>query len=447
MGHYGNPRITALTRKNLIDMKAIYIVGIIMFGSKILAAETDAKPQAITLAQAIGMALESNPEVAAAKSHLEERRANIGAMRSSFYPHLGIAGGTNSERTDESRANEPIAYVYASYNIFNGFKDAREVSISQIEAEKAELQFEQTKNQLRIDVEQSFNTYLFASEAIALRLQALETNRELAETAAKRRRAGAASEADVIEFELRESILRSELVSFEQDREDARLALTKAIGRPDLVFEATGKLEHQHIKGSLVEYVSKLQEKSPFVQGSRKELVIAEERADQWQAGWFPKIDLEARSGKLELSDGPADSKRATEFLLLAKMDIFSGLESTYERRQGAALKILTENKYRSVLSGSEAEIKRHYSRIVAIQTSVDLEEKNVARARRYYQTVLREYNAGVKNSIDLKSAAEMVYETSLKKLRYRHAFIVEKGEMERLLGLAVDVEVIQEDR
>lgn len=419
-----------------------------MFGSKILAAETGTKPQEITLAQAKSMALENNPEVAAAKSQLDERKARIGAMRSSFYPRLGIAGGTNSEMIDDAtRENEPIAYVYANYNLFNGFQDSRKASISQMEAEKAELEYERTKKLLQIDVEQSFNAYVFAKEAIALRTQALETNRELAETAARRRRAGAASEADVIEFELRESILRSELVAFEQDREDARLALLKAIGRPDQVLEPKGILEHQHIKGNLAEYLSKLQERGPAIQESKKDLLISEKQADQWQAGWLPKIDLEARSGKLELRDSPANSKRTTEFLLLAKMEIFSGLASTYERRQGTALKIQTEQKHRSILSTSETDLKRHYSRILTIQKSVDLEDKNVARAGRYYQTVLREYNAGVKNSMDLKSAAEMVYETSLKRLRYRHAFLVERVEMERLLGLPVDVEVIQEAR
>lgn len=431
----------------MIDMKAIYLMGAILFGTEILAAEIGINPHKMSLAQAKQMALENSPEVAAARSQLDERRARLGAMNSPFYPHLGVAVGTNSEVNDQSRESEPIAYVYANYNLFNGFKDSRNSSISQIEVEKAELEYERETILAQIDVEQSFNAYLFAKEAIALRTQALETNRELAETAQKRRRAGAASEADVIEFELRESILRSELVAFEQDLEDSRLALIKAMGRPDQDIEPQGILEHQHLTGSLAEYLSKLQERAPAIQQSKKDLQIAEKQADQWQVGWFPKIDLEARSGKLELLDDPVNSKRTTEFLLLAKMDIFSGLATTYERRQGSALKIQTEQKHRSILGKAEGDLKRHYSRILTIQKSVDLEDKNVARAGRYYQTVLREYNAGVKNSIDLKSAAEMVYETSLKRLRYRHAFLMERGEMERLLGFPVAVEVIQEER
>jgi outer membrane protein TolC len=425
-------------------MKWIFIIGAVI-PINTLSAATKIETQSISLAQAKSLALEHNPEVAAAKSQVDERRARLGTMRSAFYPHLGIAAGTNTEIIDGTRGNEPVAYIYANYNVFNGFRDARKASISEIEADKAELEYERIKHLLQVDVEQSFNAYLFAKEAIALRTKALETNRELAETASRRRRAGAASEADVIEFELRESILRSELVALEQDREDARLALIKAIGRPDQVFEPNGILEHQHIKGNPSEYLSKLQEKGPAIQESKKDLLISEKQADQWQEGWLPKIDLEARSGKLELRDSPANSKRTMEFLLLAKMDIFSGLASTYEKRQGTALKIQTEQKHRSILSRSETDLQRHYSRIITIQKSVDLEDKNVARAGRYYQTVLREYNAGVKNSMDLKAAADLVSETSLKRLRYTHAFLVERGEMERLLGLPVDVEIIQE--
>lgn len=411
-----------------------------------LKAEGDPKPQTISLSDAKALAIEHNPDLKASKSQYDEFKARLGIREAVLYPRIGVAAGTNTQAIDGNKENEPIAYAYASYNIFNGFQDSRSIAIAKLEAEKVSIVYERIKHRVETDIEQSFNSFLFAKEAILLRTKALDTNRSLGDTAIRRRRAGAASEADVIEFELRESILRSELVALEQDQEDARLALSKSIGQDVPVsYEPEGALEHQHIKGELSYYLDKLRSNGFEVQESKKNLTISEKMSSEWQAGWLPKVDLEARSGKLELRDIPADAKRTTEFLLLAKMDLFSGLESTYLRKQGIAQKITAEQQHRAILSRSEAELRRHYARILTIQKSVDLEDKNGERASQYYQTVLREYNAGVKNSIDLKTAAELVSETSLKRLRYRHTFLSERIEMERLLGSPVDVEIVKE--
>lgn len=397
----------------------------------------------ISLEEAKKIAADNNPEIAAAKAIKAEKLAKYGVSKSAFYPKIGAAGGTNGEFYASEKKTEPILYLYASMNLFNGLQDHKNASVAKMEIEASDLNLLRTLQSIQGQVEQHFYAYLFTKEILNLKSKSLATNKQLAEVAMKRRQAGAASEADVLEFALRENILGSEMAALEQEKHDALLALYKVMGLGPLSAQPSGTMEHWHIKGNIEHYVEKLKKESPQLLESRLKVNIADKHAGLWQSGFMPKIDLEARTGKYEMRDMPENQDQATEFLLIAKMDIFSGLETIEERKSGIAEKTLAEENQRKLATESEAALKRHLARIITIQKSLDLEERNLVSSDLYYKTILREYNAGIKNSMDLKAAAELVYESSYRRLKYYYDFQVEKTEAEMLLGSPLDVEKV----
>ncbi len=387
-------------------------------------------------------AVANNNEVKSFRHAVEEARARAGRSTVPFFPSVGVAGGVSTLSSSTTRDSAPVGYVYGSYNLFNGFKDTYQKNILELESEKAAIELNQKELLAGLEVEKYFHDYLYEQSAIKLKKTAIEVNAKLQNIAAKRRHAGLGSEADIMEFELRESVLNADLVLLEQKLEEARIGLRKTLGHEiGSKIEPIGELQHQHLVGDLMSHLNGLKNSNPTLRMSGHNVAIADFQSLSWRSKWLPKLDLEARAGYLGLEGQPTDKGSSVSLSLVLKMDLFTGFESSWERSEGLARKLKSEEDLRGNTVTLVSDTERYYRRLKAIEKSVDLEEQNEIRAQKYYETILREYNSGIKNSQDIKVAAEMLSEVSLRRLRYKYEFLLERIEMEKILGSQVAVE------
>lgn len=424
---------------------AILIFSIFSLGTHAFSSSED-QTIPFSLDDAKKYAISNNNEVISFRHATEEARARSARARVPFFPNIGVAMGVNSLSSSQTHESAPLAYIYGSYNIFNGYKDSYQKQISEIETEKTEIILKQKELLAGLEVEKHFHSYLYQKTAIELKKSAIDLNNNLESIASQRRKAGLGSEADIMEFKLRSSILSADLVLLEQKKEEARIGLRKTLGHDiGSKIEPMGQLQHQHLRGDLMSYLNRLQNQNPILRVASHELAIADFQSQTWRSKWLPKVDFEARAGYQELDLRPTDKGTGISLLLVAKMDLFSGQEATWEKREGLARKLKAEEDLKGKLVNLVSELETFFRRLKAIETSVDLEEKNEVRAQKYYSTVLKEYNSGIKNSQDVKVAAEMLSEVNLRRLRYKYDFLTERLEMEKLLGMQVDIENIQD--
>lgn len=399
-----------------------------------------------SLEDAKSYAVKNNNEVKSFRHAVEEARARSGRATIPFFPNIGVASGVNTLTSSVSNDAAPVAYVYGTYNVFNGYQDTYKKSILELESEKKEIELQQKELLVGLEVEKYFHDSLYEKAAIGIKKNAIEVNKKLQTIASKRRQAGLGSEADSMEFELRESILEADLVLLEQKLEEARIGLRKTLGHEiGSKIEPVGELQHQHLIGDLMSHLNRIKDANPTLRISGHEVAISDFQAKNWRSKWLPKIDMEARAGYLELDLRPADKGTSVSFLLIAKMDLFSGYEASWERREGFARKLKSEEELKGKAVILVSEVERYYRRLKTIEKSVDLEEQNEIRAKKYYETILKEYHSGIKNSQDVKVAAEMLSEVSLRRVRYKYEFLMERIEMEKILGSKIAVENVKD--
>jgi outer membrane protein TolC len=423
-------------------IKAMFFGGLVLSSSIGFAQEYSK----LTLEDAKRVAVANNREVQALRRGVEEAKAKAGRTRSTFYPRIGVAGGVDSQIAADDNESAPVGYFYANYNLFNGFRDTYRREIANLDAEKSEFALKHQELLAGLEVEKYFHEFLFVQTSIALKNEALRTNDNLASAARKRKTAGLGSDADILEFDFRDALLKSDLTILDQKLEEVRIGLRKTLGEEvGSKIEPVGVLQHQHIVGDLMVYLDQLKSANPILKVSARELAIAELESKNWRSRWLPTIDFESRAGYLELDRRPADGGSAMNLLVIAKMDLFSGFETSWERSEGIAKKARAEEELKANLVNLVSDVERYYRRIKAIERSVDLEEQNESRAKKYYETVKREYQAGIKNSNDVKAAADLSFEASLRRVKYKLEFLSEKIEMEKLLGSPVKVEIIAE--
>lgn len=409
--------------------------------------ESGSSSSNFSLEQAKKHAILHNFEVLALKSAAEESRALSRRARSAYFPTLGVAGGADSEIYSNGDRAVSVGYIYGNYNLFNGFGDAYRTEVADLEYEKAKVKLERTEFRVGLDVEQVFHLYLFKKGALDLKEEALKLNEKHKKMAFQRKANGMASEADLMEFDLKESILKSDILLLQQELESARAQLKRLLGEEvGAKIEPVGTLQHQHLKGSLMDYVNRIKNESEPVLLSSRSLQAATVESKLWRTKWLPRLDLEVKAGYLPLIERPASGGASLSAMVLAKVDLFSGFDTVSEKQQMEAKRLRSEAELKNSLLSAVTDMEIAYRKIKTIQSRVDLEEQNASRSDRYYKVVLSEYGRGVKNSADLKVAADQVYEVHLRREGYKYDFLNEKLALERALGGKVETDIVQEE-
>lgn len=402
-------------------------------------------PRTLDLRGAQKQALEGNPDIRVIKRSLEELRATAGRSRSKYFPTLGVAGGADVDKQGTAGNVHGVGYLYGTYNLYKGNEDSNRTEMSDIEADKVEFRLKQLEFRVGRDVERYFDLYLLKKNAIQRKEEAIKLNEVHEKAARDRRGTGLVSHSDVLEFDLRESILRSEVTLLEQELKEAKTNLQQVLGEEkELSAEPQGELHQSSLKGSVSDFLSGVKTGNENVGLIARDLNLAEIESKIATSHWLPQLDLEARVGYLPgRTDGTGVGYTG---LVLAKIDLFSGFDTLWEKRASQAKKQGFEAKLSRELLTAQRQIEILVQKIRAIEVRADLEKQNEVRAKKYYESVLSEYKRGIKSSSDVKNAAEALLNSGLRREEFKYQFIADRIELEKTIGTAVEV-VAQEEK
>ncbi len=422
-------------------MKRSFAIQCFLLSTACWAAPSTTAPSGLTIEEAKRRAATQNYEILAARHFVTEREAAESRARSAYWPRLGVAGGVD-HGTNGIGATAGFGYGYGSVNLFRGFSDLYETEIAALETEKAKTRLKKLEFRIGLEVERPFYQFLFLQRTLALRKEALDLNETHKALAHKRKSVSLVSETDVMEYELRDALLRSDIASLEQDRIAARLDLQRVMGSESpLTEDPVGTLAHWHLRPSLTDLTKKAEQEGEAPLLAKMEVGIAEIQSKRWMSKWWPEIDADAQVGQLALDNRPATGGTSFRGLLLAKWELFSGFESSNQRREEEARRLRAEAEAKGVLLSARTSVAASYRKLRSIEARVHLEENNRVRAKRYYESVLREYRSGVRNSADVRQAAESLYEASLRREKFKFDFLFERIELEKTLGGPIQVD------
>ncbi len=411
-----------------------------------IPAFAQGKPRTITLTDAIRYATEHNFGVKALKKDLEVHEAEIDIQRSKMLPRLGVVGGAETRAIEDTRKSEALAYGYGSLNLFNGFADQNDKRKSEVQKDISESQYRQGINALKLDVEELFFTYLFKKRTHEFFTTSLKLNSDHQSAVKRRRASGLVSESEVLEFDLRESYLKSEMNSIALKMAEIKLNLIRLMG-PDLgmAFEPHGEIPHLHMEGDLDAYLKLTRELNEDTKRASLEVESALADLKIGRSGWLPKVDLEARVGMLPLDERPTKGGSSYLGLVTAKWELFSGLETRAQTTQAQANLQKRELELKQTLLSAMAGVETAIRKIQSVQQRVDLEEQNEKRAEKLYRSTLSEFGRGIKNSSDVKNAEEGLLESRLRRASFKNEFLETKIALERKFNIRLDTREIKE--
>ena len=387
------------------------------------AAAAAAEP--LSLAKAIELALEGNPEVAAAKRQWEATEGQVLQGRSRPNPELAysLEDTRSKTRTQSWQLNLPLEL---------GGKRAARTKAAEKSREQAQAQLAELQATVRANVAAAYFDVLTAQERLVLARDSAALAKSSTDTVSKRVAAGKVSPVEESKARVAEAGVRVELAQAASEQRNALSRLFALLGRIDTPFTVLeGKAEN-------LPSVPSLADLQPLI-ASSPGVVLARIEVDRRKA--LTDLEQSKRVPDVTVSVGMQRSNETQRNVLLFGVSVPLPV---FDRNQGNLLEALKlEDKARDELQAAtvrlHSEVAQARERLSTITAEVQsLQQEVLPGAKSAYDAATIGFENGKFNFLEVLDAQRTYFTAKSQYLKALGEAHRAAADIDRLLGASM---------
>ena len=387
------------------------------------AAAAAAEP--LSLAKAIELALEGNPEVAAAKRQWEATEGQVLQGRSRPNPELAysLEDTRSKTRTQSWQLNLPVEL---------GGKRAARTKAAEKTREQAQAQLAELQATVRANVAAAYFDVLTAQERLVLARDSAALAKSSTDTVSKRVAAGKVSPVEESKARVAEAGVRVELAQAASEQRNALSRLFALLGRIDAPYTVLeGKAEN-------LPSVPSLADLQPLI-SSAPGVVLARIEVDRREA--LTALEQSKRVPDVTVSVGMQRSNETQRNVLLFGVSVPLPI---FDRNQGNLLEALKlEDKARDELQAAtvrlHSEVAQARERLSTITAEVQsLQQEVLPGAKSAYDAATIGFENGKFNFLEVLDAQRTYFTAKSQYLKALGEAHRAAADIDRLLGASM---------
>ena len=387
------------------------------------AAAATAEP--LSLAKAIELALEGNPEVAAAKRQWEATEGQVLQGRSRPNPELAysLEDTRSKTRTQSWQLNLPVEL---------GGKRAARTKAAEKTREQAQAQLAELQATVRANVAAAYFDVLTAQERLVLARDSAALAKSSTDTVSKRVAAGKVSPVEESKARVAEAGVRVELAQAASEQRNALSRLFALLGRIDAPYTVLdGKAEN-------LPSVPSLADLQPLI-SSAPGVVLARIEVDRRKA--LTALEQSKRVPDVTVSVGMQRSNETQRNVLLFGVSVPLPV---FDRNQGNLLEALKlEDKARDELQAASvrlhSEVAQGQERLSTITAEVQsLQQDVLPGAKSAYDAATIGFENGKFNFLEVLDAQRTYFTAKSQYLKALGEAHRAAADIDRLLGASM---------
>lgn len=421
-------------------------------------SKTTGRPRPLTLNEAIDLALEQNPDMAASEARIGEAEARVAEVAAGFYPRV-VA------RVDYSYSNNPaLAFssivaqrrynpgmninqpgwvsnfrpeIVGNWNLYRGGQDAYLKKAAELGVEAAQLERSVVRNRLAAAVTAAFYAALSAPRQAQVAHRSLETVNSELEQARARVEEGVALKTDVLSLEVRKTEAHEAEIKAHNAETVSRSALKTLIGgEPGTLPEIR---ETEMPVPVLATDFKKLFEiarsQRPELQAADHQVEIKTQELEAARGANLPRVNAYAAYGENNRYPGFSFSRDNGTIGINAEVDVFTGGANTARISQSERQLVEARAIQQRTELEIEDELRRAYSALDEALQRLNVAEAATVSAEEALRLVNEQYHGGTATVTRFLEAENDRANAALRVIVARYEAEVAEAQLQRALG------------
>jgi outer membrane protein len=385
---------------------------------------------ALTLAQAVNLALCLNPQVQSAWAGIKQQAAALGEAKAAYWPTASLSASRTNDHTgypDSELASTSMRsntlYGNLSWKLwdFGGREANRRAAAALLDAALATHDATLQKTLASV-----IGAYFDAQTAKATE-EAKKKSQSLAqqtlETAQRREGRGAGSQTDTLQAATAVAKASLELSRAQGDLRKATSVLVYALGIPsashitlaDDVADTTDTLRE-----SLDAWLEQAQTQHPAILAARAQLEAAQQKLRATEAEGLPSVDLGGsfyQNGRPNQTLSPAKT-RETMASLTVTIPLFEGFARTYKVRGAQAQVELQQAQLRDVQQQTLMEVVKVHADAMSALQNLQASQNLLDAAQQALASVQRKFDRGATDILEILNTQSALADAQLERIR-----------------------------
>jgi len=399
-----------------------------------LSAQRTEPPSPLTLPQAVGIALEKNPERKAALADIRAASADVKEARSFLVPHV-----TFSETA--TRGNDPV-YVFGgklrqqrfttadfalnvlntpapfgnfatrfggTWNLFDSFGSWRAVNRAERVKDVAGHQLERTDQEIIFLVVDSYYGVLLAKKQLEVVEQSMKTAQAILDQSKDRFDSGVVVESDLLSAKVRLAARKQELIRAQNTLALARVQLSTSMGlSTENEFDPAEALAEKNLPAMAIEDVEKKTvEMRPDLKRIRSEEEAQQQSVSIAKSSFGPRVNAfagwEADNPTFVAGGGGNNWLAGIE----VQYDLFEGGAKRARLSHERAMQEKVAAVKDMATDAARLEVRRAYYDLDSARQEVEVARATIAESQESLRINQNRYDSGLSTITDLLAAEE----------------------------------------
>ncbi len=326
--------------------------------------------------------------------------------------------------------SQAVYGIEAKLNLFNGGRDSLESDIRSLTTQKQTSRYARITSDELLKVRSLFWEIMYSQERLELLESLIKINDQNSQSALKRIRSGVATESDKMEFEIKAVDLKQDLemakLKLKVQTDELRLAINVA---KEATLHLPKSIVHEHDFESSLRHSPEDHEFISRENDLQSELSELSSKSQGLE--WLPKIDAIAGYNQFNEREKefPESNQRTESYVgFRVSIGLPAALESSKEAQAQSMESVSFKRKAEYQRKLAHGHMENEVAELRLLHGQIHDAEENILRAEKYYKLTQSEYARGVKNSPDVLSASEKIFEVRIRRLEILKEFNLKRA-------------------
>ena len=420
-------------KTNRIYLSALLFFAVSFFPWRLSGAGADQNtplPEPLSMAEAIQIAVKQNPEIKAARFHMDAVKSNSIKAQSGFFPQLNFsqsfnrttnpmwAFGTKLNQSvitqadfDPQRLNDPdainnFASTFAlSWSIYEGGRTKLGWEQAKQNLSIASLTLERTRQNVIAQTAAAYVGLVLAQKNIMVIKQALDTATANLKMIQSRYDSGFVVKSDLLRAKVRIADLEQQYLLAKSRFRIGEAMLNASMGSGDAnpLNPVTPLTIGSEINETIDNWINIALSKRPEMENLRLEEEIAKKEVKKSRAGHYPDVNL---IGNYEInSEDFSDSADNYTLGAVVRVNIFSGNRISEETKTAKSMLSRVQEMQKSMELGIKVQTREAFLKAQSARERIQVVKISVDQAEESLRIVKNRYNNGLLTIVGLLDA------------------------------------------